>query len=127
VSRLRRAPTARPEVIKPLAPERFKVQFTIDRSTYDKLRQAQDLLRHTIPNGDPALIFDRALTLLLAELSKTNFAATPCPRAGRPARRGSRHIPAASGETSGAAMEDSARFAENTVAAARRDFSNFIT
>ena len=44
------------------------------RETYDKLRQVQDLMRHSIPNGDPAVIFDRALTLLIAELSKTKFA-----------------------------------------------------
>ncbi len=85
----------RPIEIKPLAPERFKVQFTVSRETYDKLRQVQDLLRHTIPDGDPATIFDRALTLLLAELSKTKFAATERPRAGRARRFGSRYIPAA--------------------------------
>lgn len=88
------APT-RPAMIKPLGPARFKVQFTVGRETHDKLRQAQDLLRHTIPNGDPAAIFDRALTLLLANLAKTKFAATDRPRAGREATRGSRHIPAA--------------------------------
>ena len=38
----------------------FKVQFTVGRDTYDKLRHVQDLLRHSIPNGDPAAIFDRA-------------------------------------------------------------------
>ncbi len=86
--------TAKPPEIKPLAPERFKVQFTVDRHTYDKLRQVQDLLRHSIPNGDPAAIFDRALTLLLANLSRTKFADADRPRAGREAKRGSRHVPA---------------------------------
>ena len=52
--------------------------------TYEKLRRAQNLLRHTIPNGDPAAIFDRALTLLVAELEKTKLAATARPRAQRP-------------------------------------------
>lgn len=33
-------------VVAPLAPERFKVQFTITRETRDKLRQVQDLMRH---------------------------------------------------------------------------------
>jgi hypothetical protein len=91
------APSVRPSVITPLAPERFKVQFTVDRATYDKLRQAQDLLRHTVPMGDPAVIFDRALTLLIAELSKTKIGETPHPRAGRAASPDSRsrHIPAA--------------------------------
>ena len=95
------APTAaacaapRPPEIKPLAPERYKVQFTVSRETHDKLRRVQDLMRHTIPDGDPAAIFDRALTLLLAELSRTKFAATNRPRAERDiAPRHSRHIPA---------------------------------
>ena len=82
-----------PEV-KPLAPERFKVQFTVTRETRDKLRQAQDLLRHGIPDGDPAVIFDRALTLLLAELTKTKFAATDRPQRARTTASRSRHIPA---------------------------------
>jgi HNH endonuclease len=55
----------------------------------------QDLLRHSIPNGDPAAIFDRALTLLLAELSKTKFSAVGRPRPARQTRTGSRHISAA--------------------------------
>ena len=56
---------SRPLVVVSLAPERFKVQFTVGRETHDKLRRAQDLLRHAAPNGDPAQIVDRALTLLL--------------------------------------------------------------
>ncbi len=86
---------ARPPEIKPLAPERFMIQFTVGRNTYDRLRQVQDLLRHSIPNGDPALIFERGLTLLLADLSKTKFAAADRPRAAREAKRGSRYVPAA--------------------------------
>jgi hypothetical protein len=89
------APPTRPPEVKPLAPERFKVQFTVGRDTYDKLRQVQDLLRHSIPTGDPAAIFDRALTLLLAELSKTRFSAAGRPRPGRQTKSGSRHISAA--------------------------------
>ncbi len=84
-----------PAVIKPLAPERYKVQCTVSRDTYEKLRRVQDLLRHTIPAGDLSAIFDRALTLLLAELSRTKFAATHRPQRDRPSRPGSRHIPAA--------------------------------
>jgi 5-methylcytosine-specific restriction endonuclease McrA len=86
---------ARRAEVTPLAPERFRVQFTVGRDTHDKLRKAQDLLRHAIPNGDPAAIFDRALTLLIADLSKTRQAATDQPRRGRTARGRTRHIPAA--------------------------------
>lgn len=42
------------------APKRYKIQFTVGRETYDKLRRAQDLLRHVVLNGDPAMIFERA-------------------------------------------------------------------
>jgi hypothetical protein len=89
------APVIRRPEIKPIAPERFKVQFTVSRETYEKLRRAQDLMRHSVPSSDPAAIFDRALTLLLAELSKQKLAAAKHPRPPRSARAGSRHIPAA--------------------------------
>jgi hypothetical protein len=56
------------------------VQFTVPRETYDKLRRVQDLLRHTISSGDPAAIFDRALTLLLKEVERTKLAAATSPR-----------------------------------------------
>lgn len=85
----------RPAVIKPLAPERYKVQFTVLRETYEKLRRVQDLMRHTIPDGDPAAIFDRALTLLLDDLSKAKCGAVERPRPNRSTRTHSRHIPAA--------------------------------
>jgi len=81
-------------VVKPLSPEHYKIQFTASAATHDKLRRAQDLLRHVFPNGDPAAIIDRALALLIADLEKKKFAETERPRATREARPGSRHIPA---------------------------------
>jgi hypothetical protein len=81
-------------VIAPLAPERFKVQFTVGRETYDKLRRVQDLMRHSVTNGDPAVVFDRALTALLAKLERTKIASATRPRAGSQPVSGSRHIPA---------------------------------
>jgi 5-methylcytosine-specific restriction endonuclease McrA len=86
-------PKPRAEV-KPLAPEQYKVQFTVSRATYQNLREAQDLLRHRIPNGDVAAIFDRALTLLLAELRKTRHAASARPRTTSGCDPRVRHIPA---------------------------------
>ena len=86
---------ARPAVIKPLTAERYKVQFTVTRETHEKLRRVQDLMRHTVPDGDPAAIFDRALTLLLATLAKAKCGATDRPRVGGNGRVRSRHIPAA--------------------------------
>jgi hypothetical protein len=69
------------------------VQFTISRATYDKLRRAQDFMRHSTPTGDPAFIFDKALTLLLADL-ETKLAATERPRRTTTSRSRSRYVPA---------------------------------
>jgi 5-methylcytosine-specific restriction endonuclease McrA len=85
-------PTSRNPDIRPLAPERYKVQCTVSRETYEKLRRVQDLLRHTLPAGDLSAIFDRALTLLLNDLSKIKFAASDRPQRGRVAQTRSRHI-----------------------------------
>ena len=82
-------PPARPAVVAPLAPERYKVQFTASAETYAKLRLAQDLLRHQIPDGDLGQVLDRALTALVQELAKQKVAATERPR-------GSRRAPTAS-------------------------------
>ncbi len=84
----------RSTVVAPLAPELFKIQFTMSREMHQKLRRAQDLLRHVVPAGDPAAIFDRALTLLVSELEKTRTDAATRPRAARPTAPGSRHVPA---------------------------------
>ena len=85
----------RSAIVAPLAPERYKVQFTVSRETFEKLCRAQDLLRHVIPNGDPAAVFDRALTVLLADLERAKLAMTRRPSGSRPLRPRSRHIPAA--------------------------------
>ncbi len=85
--------TPRPTVT-PLAPERYRVQFTISRETQDKLRRVQALARHAIPSGDPAEIFDRALTLLLQDLERRRCGAVTSPRAAPGTARYSRHIPA---------------------------------
>ena len=83
-----------PVEVKPLAPERYKVQFTVSRQTYLKLRKAQDLMRHVVPNGDPAIVFERALGLLLVELERQTFATASRPRPSSGADGVSRHIPA---------------------------------
>jgi hypothetical protein len=83
-----------PATVQPLTTERYKVQLTVSRETHDKLRRAQDLLRHVVPNGDAAEIFDRALTLLVDQLERRKLAATNSPRSGRGVTDGSRRIPA---------------------------------
>jgi hypothetical protein len=86
--------TPRHPVVSPLAPDRYQIRFTGSAATCEKLRLAQDLLRHAVPSGDPAEIFDRALTALLADLTRKKFAATKLPRGSRGQRPASRNIPA---------------------------------
>ena len=99
---LHSAPVAQPSrqdyrpAVAPLTEETFKVQFTASRALRDKLRQAQDLLRHRVPDGDLASIFDRALDLLIDHVKKERFASGRKPRqpSREPAQEpSSRHIP----------------------------------
>ena len=88
-------------LIRPLAPERYEIRFTADAETRALVREAQDLLGHAVPTGDLAIVFHRALTLLVADLKRRKFAATSRPR------------PARSADAE----------AENTAAAVRREVS----
>jgi hypothetical protein len=84
-------PARRPEV-SPLSTQEFLVRFTARASTRDNLRRAQDLLRHALPSGDVAEIFDRALRLFVRDLERMKFAATDRPRPGLGPARGSRNV-----------------------------------
>lgn len=86
--------------VVPLTSERFKLQITMRRETHDTLREVQNLIRHSAPNGHPALIVSRALTSLRDHLLRQKMARTARPRSGdakgrqrSPATRQSRHIP----------------------------------
>ena len=83
-----------PATVTALAPDRYKVQLTVGGDTLEKLRLAKDMLRHAIPSGDDAVLFDRALSALLADLARRKFAATAAPRPARGTDPDSRHIPA---------------------------------
>ena len=88
------APT-RPAVTRPLTAGTYKIQFTLTRAGYERLRRAQDLLRHNIPTGDAGAIFERALSWLVEDLEKRKLAKTGQPRTSRATKSHSRHIPAA--------------------------------
>ena len=65
----------------------------------DKLRRAQEILSHAVPNGDPIQVLSRALDLLIEQHAKT-LAEPARPRAKKrvttaPTEKTSRHIPAA--------------------------------
>ena len=88
-------PPPKRAVVTPLAPERYKVQITISREGHDRLRRAQDLLRHVIPSGDPAAIVERALSLLVADVERKKLASVKSSRPAGTTVSGSRHVPAA--------------------------------
>jgi hypothetical protein len=73
-------PPAAAAVVAPLAPCRYKVQFTASGELHHKITRARALLRHQIPDGDLGALFDRAMTLLLRDLERTRFAGTEAPR-----------------------------------------------
>jgi hypothetical protein len=79
--------------IAPLAPERFGIQVTVSKSTHDKLRRAQELLSHRIPNGNLAEVLDAVLDLALVRLEKLKFGASKTPRNRGKASTNPRHIP----------------------------------
>ncbi len=55
-------PPSRTAVVEPLAPARFKVQFTASAELRDKLERLTALLRTEVPDGDLAAVIDRAVT-----------------------------------------------------------------
>jgi hypothetical protein len=81
-------------LVRAIAPERYKLQVTINAETRAKLRRAQDLLRHTRRNADEAAVIDRALTVLVEQLEKVKYGRTDRPRPAAPFDPGSRYLPA---------------------------------
>ena len=84
-------------VVQPLAEEIFRVQFTASKRLRDKLREAQDLLRHQVRDGDLAVVLEKAVDLLIEDVKKKRFAvgrkarSNLTPVEGEKAR--TRHIP----------------------------------
>ena len=97
------AATSASQVSTPLAPERYKIQFTTTQEVHDQLRRVRNLLRHRIPDGDVGRIFELALAALVEKIEKRKFARTSdgtSVKGGDGARtgsgaNGSRTIPAA--------------------------------
>jgi hypothetical protein len=72
------------------------LHLTLTLETHEKLRRAQALARHAVPDGDLGLVLDRALTLLIDDIERRRFASVSAPRPGPRKRNGrGRHIPAA--------------------------------
>ena len=88
----RPAPSTYRPAVKPLATDRYEIRFTASAATRDKLRVAQDLLRHAIPSGDVAAIVDRALSALIEAHSRTKMAVVRRPARVRPVTASARQV-----------------------------------
>jgi hypothetical protein len=78
----------------PEVEEHIRLHITIEGSTYDKLRYAQELLGHAVPGNNVAAVLDRALDLLIVQHEKKRFGATSKPRSKPRLTASKRHIPA---------------------------------
>jgi len=67
-------------VLEPLAPSRYKVQFTASAELRGKLERLQALLRAELPDADLGAVIDRAVTLTLQRLEARRHAQTRAPR-----------------------------------------------
>jgi 5-methylcytosine-specific restriction endonuclease McrA len=68
------------DVLEPLAPSRYKVQFTASAELCDKLERLQALLSAEIPGADMAVVIDRAVTQTLRRLEARRYARTSAVR-----------------------------------------------
>ncbi len=71
-ARVRLAPTALARV-SPLAPGRFKVQFTASAELREKLERLQELMRSSGPAGDLAAVIEAAVTEKCTERHRLEF------------------------------------------------------
>jgi hypothetical protein len=86
-----------PAVLHPLAPGRYKVQFTASAELHWKLERLRGLMRAQVPDGDLAAIIEAAVSEKLARMEARQFGATSRPRKALPqadTSPASRHIPA---------------------------------
>ena len=74
------ATPARRAEVRPLAPERYKVQFTASAELRDKLTRLQALMHASVPDGDLAAIIEQAVTEKLERLEAKRFGKTKKPR-----------------------------------------------
>jgi hypothetical protein len=87
-----------PPFVQPLAPGRYKVQFTASSEFRGKLERLKALMRSQVPDGDLAAIIEQAVTEKIERLEARRFATTKAPRrdlSETDVSASSRHIPAA--------------------------------
>jgi hypothetical protein len=74
--------------VQPLSAASYKVQFTASQQLKDKLDRARELLSHANPSGDLAVLMERAVDALIAELEKTRRGKVKRPRASKGTKPG---------------------------------------
>ncbi|HEY5907841.1 MAG TPA: hypothetical protein VIZ31_07335, partial [Vicinamibacteria bacterium] len=74
------ATATQPALVQPLAPARYKVQFTAGTALRDKLARLQALMRSQVPDGDLAAIIELAVTEKLERIEARRFASARAPR-----------------------------------------------
>ncbi len=80
--------------LKPLAPQRYGLQVTLDERAHDLLREAQDLLENSEGGRQISNVLTRALELLVSHLKHRRFAETQRPRRSSRKAKSARTIPA---------------------------------
>ena len=88
----------KPALVEPLAPARYKVQFTANAEFHAKLERLQALMRSSVPDGDLAAIIEEAVSEKLERLEAKRFGKTTAPRKSveeTDTSPSSRYIPAA--------------------------------
>jgi len=80
--------------IKTIARERYVLRACLGQATLDKLRRAQSLLSHKIPNGDLPALLDRILDLAIEQLEKKKIGASSKHRPSGKRSANPRHVPA---------------------------------
>ena len=83
-------------VAAPLSSDRYLLRVTLSADAHANLQRARDLLRHSVPDGDPASIVERALALLVADLERRRIARVERPRIAKSEIGGAnlRNVPA---------------------------------
>ena len=71
---------AGPRPMTPLAPARYKIQFTASAELKDKIERLRGLMRGSVPDGDLAAIIEEAVTEKLERLEAKRFGKTKAPR-----------------------------------------------
>jgi hypothetical protein len=84
---------AKPTVVKPIAPARYKIELTASSELHDKLKRLQALMRSSVPDGDLATIIEEAVIEKLERLESERFGKTKAPR--KACKRPMPHLPLA--------------------------------